>query len=65
MRTRSVGLAGLRGWRTSVADAAATPIAKRSKLSEDQVRSIIGGIFLVLALTYVVGALNDLVRGGE
>ena len=61
MDTRTVGRAGLRGWRAKVADVAATPVAKRSSLSEDTVRSVVGGIFLVLSIVYVVQAIADLV----
>lgn len=62
METKSVGLAGLRGWRGSVANAVASPVAKRSSLGEDQIRSAVGAIFLLLSVMYVVGALKDLVR---
>ena len=62
MQTRSVGRAGLRGWRASLADAAAGPVSRRSGLSEDQVRAAIGGVFLLLSLVYVVRALVDLVN---
>lgn len=55
-----IGQAGLRGWRTKVADAAATPVAKRSPFSEDQVRAVIGAAFLVLSVLYVVAALRDI-----
>jgi hypothetical protein len=61
MATKDVGLAGLRGWRGSVANAIASPVAKRSSFGKDQVRSAIGAVFLLLALIYVVGALKDLV----
>ncbi len=60
MDKRNVGMAGLRGWRSSVADAVATPVAKRSSLGEDQVRSAIGAVFLLLSLMYVFGAVKDL-----
>ena len=35
-----MGRAGLQGWRTKVADGVATPAAKRTPLSEDQVRAL-------------------------
>lgn len=60
MDKRNVGLAGLRGWRSSLADAVATPVAKRSSFGEDQVRSAIGAVFLLLSLMYVLGAVKDL-----
>lgn len=60
MQTKQVGLAGLRGWRSSVANAVASPVAKRSKLGEDQIRAGVGAIFLLLSVMYVLGALKDL-----
>lgn len=62
MKTKNVGLAGLRGWRGSVADAVASPVAKRSSFREDQVRALVGAIFLLLSLMYVVRTLSDVVR---
>lgn len=60
MDKKNVGLAGLRGWRSSVADAVARPVAKRSSLGEDQIRAAVGALFLMLSLMYVVGAVKDL-----
>lgn len=60
MEKKNVGLAGLRGWRSSVANAVASPVAKRSSLGEDQIRAAIGAFFLLLSVMYVVGALKDL-----
>ena len=62
MKTKNVGLAGLRGWRGSVADAVATPVAKRSSFREEQVRAVVGAIFLLLSLVYVFRTLRDVVR---
>jgi hypothetical protein len=56
------GQAGLQGWREKVADGVAPPVAKRTKLSEDQVRALIGATFLVLAVIYVANAIKDLVQ---
>jgi hypothetical protein len=61
METKSVGLAGLRGWRGSVANAVAAPVAKRSSFREDQVRAVVGAVFLVLAITYLLGVVKDLI----
>lgn len=57
----AIGQAGLKGWRTKVADSVATPVASRSSLSEDQVRAAIGALFLTLSLMYVVGAVRRIV----
>jgi hypothetical protein len=56
------GQAGLQGWREKVADGVAPPVAQRTKLSEEQVRAIIGGAFFVLAVIYVANAIKDLVQ---
>jgi hypothetical protein len=56
------GQAGLQGWREKVADGVAPPLAKRTKLSEEQVRAIVGATFLVLAVIYLANALKELVQ---
>ena len=65
METKNVGLAGLRGWRGSVANAVAAPVAKRSSFGEDQIRAVIGAVFLLLSLMYVAGALKDMLRDND
>lgn len=65
MDTKTVGMAGLRGWRSTVADAAAGPVSKRSPFSEDQVKAVVGAVFLLLSVLYVVGAVKELVRGRD
>jgi len=49
-----LGKAGLLGWREKVGDTVAEPVAKRTPLSADQTRALVGGIFFALALVYVV-----------
>ena len=56
----TVGKAGLQGWREKVADAVAAPVARRSGLSDDQVRAAVGALFLVLSVLYVVNAVKQL-----
>jgi hypothetical protein len=56
----TVGKAGLQGWRAKVADAVAAPVARRSPLSDDQVRAAVGGLFLVLSVLYVANAVKQL-----
>ena len=60
MDAKSVGQAGLQGWRAKVADAVAAPVARRSGLSDDQVRAAIGALFLALSVLYVVNAVKQL-----
>ncbi len=55
----SMGKAGLQGWRAKVADAVATPVARRSGFSDDQVRAVLGGAFFVLSVIYVVQTLRQ------
>jgi hypothetical protein len=55
---KDVGRAGLAGWRGTVADKVAPPVAERTPVDEDAVRAAIGGLFFVLALIYVVGTVK-------
>jgi hypothetical protein len=55
----SVGKAGLQGWRAKVADAVAAPVARRSPLADDQVRAVVGGLFFVLSVVYVVQTVRQ------
>ena len=57
----AIGKSGRRGWRATVADVVAPPVARRSPLREDQIRAVIGLTFLVLSIVYVVGAIKDIV----
>ncbi len=56
----SLGTAGLQGWRVKVADALARPVAQHSRLSQDQVRAVLGSAFFGLSLVYVVGTMRRL-----
>lgn len=64
MDRRRIGRAGLQGWRAKAAGTVATPVARRSGLDEDQVRAIVGALFLVLAALYLVRAARELAREG-
>jgi hypothetical protein len=55
-----MGTAGLQGWRRTVGDALATPVARRSPLNEKQVRSTVGALFLALAVLYLLRATKQL-----
>jgi hypothetical protein len=56
------GKAGLQGWRAKVGDALAEPLSQRSSLTDDQVRAVVGGLFFVLSLIYVVGTVKRLAQ---
>ncbi|MGY1753541.1 hypothetical protein [Blastococcus sp. SYSU D01042] len=59
----SFGKAGLQGWRARVADAVAAPVARRSGVSDDQVRAAVGAAFFVLSVVYVVQTVRRLAGG--
>ena len=63
MKAKQVGEAGLVGWRVKAADAVAPPIAERTALDEEAVRSIVGAAFFVLAVIYVAGTVRRLLTG--
>ena len=60
---RELGQQALQGWRKHVADAAAPRIAGRSKrVSEADVRGVIGLLFLALAVWHVVLTVKRFVQ---
>jgi hypothetical protein len=63
--TTEMGQAGLTSWRTAVADRVAPPAAKRTPLSEDQVRAALGAAFLAISTFYVVSAWIRLIRAAR
>jgi len=58
VKAKDVGAAGLVGWRETVADKAAPPIAARTPIDEDSVRAAVGALFFVLSVIYVVGTIK-------
>jgi hypothetical protein len=62
MDARQLGEAGLQGWRGRLADRAAPAIARRTSFEVDQVRKVIGGLFLALAVLYVTKSTRALLR---
>jgi len=53
-----IGTAGLQGWRRKVGDAVAEPVAERTPLGGEQVRAVIGALFFVLSVMYVVKTIS-------
>ena len=53
-----LGAAGLQGWRAKVGDAVAKPVSQRTPLDDEQVRAVVGALFFVLALLYVIRTLT-------
>jgi hypothetical protein len=62
MDAASIRSAGLPGWRGTVANAVAGPVAKRSSASEDQVRTAVSILFLVLTLVSVLRTIKRLLE---
>jgi hypothetical protein len=60
--TTELGQAGLSTWRAAIADRVAPPAAKRTPLSEDQVRAALGAFFLTIATVYVISAWIRVIR---
>ena len=60
----SLGKAGLQGWRAKLADAVAGPVARRSRVDADQVQAVVGGVFFVLSVVYVVGTVRRMAGQG-
>ena len=58
MKAKDLGRAGLAGWRETVADKAAPPIAARTPIDEDSVRAAVGALFFALSLSYVIGTIK-------
>ena len=54
--------AGLQGWRVKLADALAEPASRHTPLKADQVRALVGGVFLALGVLYVIRAGAALAR---
>ena len=57
-----LGQAGLQGWREKVADGISQPVAERAPLEEKQVRALIGAVFFVLSLVYVMKTISAAAR---
>jgi hypothetical protein len=64
-RVEQLGQAGLVGWREKIADGVAPAAAQRSRLSEDQVRALVGTAFFALSAYYVVSTGIRMARAGR
>jgi len=63
--TEQLGHAGLTGWRETVADRVAGPVAKKAPASEDQVRAIVGAAFFLLSLYYVATSIARMAKAAR
>jgi hypothetical protein len=60
--TTELGQQALPSWRGAIADRVAPTAAKRTPLSEDQIRGILGVAFLAVSSFYVVSSIVRMVR---
>ena len=60
-----LGQAGLATWREAIADRVAPVAARRTPMSEDQLRAAIGAAFFVVATVYVVGSVVRMIRAAR
>jgi hypothetical protein len=63
--TEQLGQAGLTGWRVTVADRVASPVAGRTPASEDQVRAAVGAVSFALSLYYVATTIGRMVKAAR
>jgi hypothetical protein len=64
-QAEQLGQTGLVGWREKIADAVAPAAARRSPLSEDQARALIGAAFFALSAYYVISTCIRMARAGR
>lgn len=60
--TQQLASAGLVGWRKTLADRVAPPVANRAPATEDQIRAVIGAAFFLLSLYYVASTIARIVK---
>ena len=64
-KTEQFGQAGLTGWRTTVADKVASPVADKTPASEDQVRAVIGAAFFLLSAYSVATTIGRMAKAAR
>jgi hypothetical protein len=64
-RTEHFGHAGLTGWRETLADRVASPVASKTPASEDQVRALIGAAFFLLSVYYVATSIARMAKAAR
>ena len=62
MDAKTLGSAGLTGWRAKVGEAVAEPVSRHSRFDADQVRAVVGLAFLALSAMYVGKTLRQAIR---
>ena len=62
MDAMKAGEYALTGWRDKVAQGAAKPFEDRTNIEPDQVRALVGAVFFLLSLYYVISTVVKVVR---
>ncbi|MFN2589277.1 MAG: hypothetical protein ABR518_00700 [Actinomycetota bacterium] len=65
MNLTEMGKVGLDGWRGKLGEKVAEPLAERTNLSSDQVKAIIGGIFLLLTTWQFIKLVRRVIAAGR
>lgn len=65
MNVTAMGKASLSGWQEKVGGRIAQPVAQRTRLTEDQVLALIGGVFLLLSIYQFFKLMAKVVRAGR
>lgn len=58
MDATNLGRAGLVGWRRHVGERAAPAIARRTRLTVEQVEALVGAVFLALTVRRLVSMIR-------
>ncbi len=64
MDPKTLGQAGLQGWRKAFADKTTGPVTDRTPLDEDAWRALVGATFFVLSVLYVVKTVKVVLDKG-
>ena len=57
-----IGQQALPSWRGVLANRVAPTAAKRTPLSEEQIRAMLGGVFLAVSTFYVISSIARMVQ---
>ena len=60
-----MGKVGLNGWKGKVGERVAEPVAQRTRFTEDQVKAILGGMFLALSAWQFLKLVRRVVAAGR
>jgi hypothetical protein len=62
MDAKTLGRAGLVGWRRRVGERAARAVSRRTRLSVEQVEALVGAVFVALTIRRVVHMVRRALR---